>query len=95
MLRYNIKNFPTFKLIINTHALSFEGIRSNVAIFDWVKASIGESLDELPTIGDIEDFLLESDVSLVYFMDSNFHKNLNVFNIVSRMYPEIAFGYTD
>ena len=81
--------------MINTHALSFEGARNKAVIFDWVKASTGESLDELPSIGDIEDFLLESDVSLVYFMDSHFHKNLNVFNIVSRMYPEIAFGYTD
>jgi hypothetical protein len=81
-------------LLIKGHPLDYDGTRSSKEILKWVKEIRGETLDDLPTVGDIGDYLEESEVSIIFFVESLHEKNLNIFNAVSKMYPHFAFGFT-
>lgn len=82
-------------MFIDGHALDFERTRNGANVLEFVKETTGESLDELPTLDEIKEFLEEFPVALVLFVDSVFDKSLKVFNVVSKIYQDIAFGYTN
>jgi len=63
-------------------------------MFEFIKEALGESLDELPTDDDVADYLEEFPIALIYFVDSLSNQNLNIFNIASKVYTDVAFGFT-
>jgi hypothetical protein len=73
-------------MFIDGHALDFERTRNGANVLEFVKETTGESLDELPTLEEIREFLDEFPVALVLFVDSVFDKSLKVFNVVSKIF---------
>jgi len=55
-------------------------------VIEFIKDTTGESLDELPTLEEIKEFLDEFPTALILFVESVYDKSLNVFNIVSKIY---------
>ena len=64
-------------------------------MFDFIKETTGESLDELPTVDDIITFLDEFPVAVIFFLENYKDKNLYVYNMVSKIFTDIAFGYSN
>ena len=62
---------------------------------EFIKETTGESLDELPTLDEVKEFLEEFPTAVILFVESVYDKSLKVFNIVSKIYQDLAFGYTN
>lgn len=53
---------------------------------EFIKETTGESLDELPTLDEVKEFLDEFPTAVILFVESVYDKSLKVFNIVSKIY---------
>jgi hypothetical protein len=51
-------------LFVKGYPLDYEGLRSGTALLEFIKSTVGETLDELPTVEDIEDVIFIINVYL-------------------------------
>lgn len=94
MMRFRIQSYPTFKYIMNGHAVDYEGMRYAEAMLEYIEKMNEESIDTLSSLAEVQEYLNESPLALIYFIQSPKEANMKAFKIASKIFEEIGFGYT-
>ncbi|KAM3141705.1 hypothetical protein pb186bvf_006310 [Paramecium bursaria] len=93
--RYKVTSFPTIMMLIKGFPVPYLGDRSFNSLIDFIGVTMNERTKHISTIDDVYKFIGKNDVCVIYFAQEEHDPELKVFNNVARMFPNIAFAYTE
>jgi protein disulfide-isomerase A1 len=91
--KYKIQGFPTTKLFIKGDAIEYNGGRTEKDVVNWMRKKTGPPTMKLNTVEDVEKFIQENEVALVYFGKDS--KDIEEYSKVARYDEEHVFGTAD
>ena len=95
--RFSITGYPSIKLFTSTNpdtVIEYNGGRTADEIMEWLKRRTGPVSIEIFEINDLEKFISDNDIVVVYFGGSNQNKYKSYVSIASE-FDDVTFLHTN
>ena len=91
--KFQIKGFPTVKLLIKGEPIEYTGGRKESEVVNWMRKKTGPPCKELKTSDDVEKFQKDNEVCVIYFGNNKNEKE--EFTKVARKVEDFPFGLVE
>ena len=88
--KFQIKGFPTVKLLIKGEPIEYTGGRKESEVVNWMRKKTGPPCKELKTAEDVEKFQKDNEVCVVYLGTNK--ADIEEFTKVARKVEDFPFG---